>query len=199
MMATKIQFWFDFASPYAFIAAKRVQAMASSNQAHFDWQPFLVGVALQTKTKGLSSTQLVTEAEAHYRKHDVHRTCESLQLPIRWPSNYPRGSMLAGRVAFWARDREWQVPFIHAVYDANFLEDRDITSEECIRSILTDIGVDSTSTIAAATDVGQKQAFRQHVETALEAGIFGVPTFAVRDELFWGNDRLDQALVWATS
>ena len=198
-MATQVQFWFDFASPYAFIAAKRVQAIAASDSIQFDWQPFLVGVALQAKTQGISSTQLVTEAEARYRKHDVHRTCETLRLPLRWPSNYPRGSMLAARVAFWARGTEWQVPFIDAVFDANFLEDRDIASQECIRSILTGMGVEPTSVVAAATDAGQKEAFRKHVETALESGIFGVPMFAVRDELFWGSDRLDQALAWAAS
>lgn len=198
-MATTVQFWFDFASPYAFIASKRVQAIAASNSIQFDWQPFLVGVALRAKTQGISSTQLVTEAEARYRKHDVHRTCETLRLPLRWPSNYPRRSMLAARVAFWARSREWQVPFIDAVFDANFLEDRDIASEECIRSILTDLGVEPTSTIADATDASQKEVFRKHVETGLQSGIFGVPMFSVRDELFWGNDRLDQALAWAMS
>ncbi|MEL6375214.1 MAG: DsbA family protein, partial [Pseudomonadota bacterium] len=159
-MATTIQFWFDFASPYAFIAAKRVQAIPAGGSTQFDWQPFLVGFALRAKTQGISSTQLVTEAEARYRKHDVHRACNRLGLPLRWPSRYPRGSMLAARIAFWARGSAWQVPFIDAVFEANFLKDRDIASEDCIRSILTDLAIEPESTIAAATDPKLKEAFR---------------------------------------
>lgn len=193
-MVSKVQFWFDFASPYAFVAAKRVQAVIASEPIRFDWQPFLVGVALRAKTRGISSTQLVTEAEARYRKHDIRRTCEQLGLPLRWPSNYPRGSLLAARIAYWARGKDWQLPFVDAVFNANFLEDRDISTLECVQSILESIGVEPSVAIASATTVTQKQMFKSHVENALASGIFGVPTFAVGEELFWGNDRLDQAL-----
>lgn len=196
-MVSRVQFWFDFASPHAFIAVKRVQAGAQPTAVQFDWQPFLVGVALQAKTQGISSTQLVTEAEARYRKHDVHRTCEQLGLKLRWPSSYPRGSMLAARVAYWARNEAWQVPFIDAVFTANFIQDQDISSTECIATILETMGVEAQGALAAATTDAQKQAFRTHVEDALASGIFGVPTFAVGEELFWGNDRLEQALEWA--
>lgn len=102
--------------------------------------------------------------------------------------------MLAARVAFCARGSDWLVPFVDAVFDANFIEDRDISSEACVGGVLKDIGVEPTRTIAAATTDVQKQLFRAHVDNALASGIFGVPTFAVGDELYWGNDRLDQAL-----
>ena len=196
-MSATIQFWFDFASPYAFIAANRIQAGTLSGSIQFDWQPFLVGVALQTKTRGISSTQLVTEAEARYRKHDVHRTCEELGLSLRWPSTYPRGSLLAARVAYWAQGQDWQVPFIDAVFTANFVEDQDISSNDCVGTILQTLGVDASGVLTAATTDAQKQMFRAHVENALASGIFGVPAFALGEELFWGNDRLDQALEWA--
>ncbi len=198
-MVSRVQFWFDFASPYAFIAAQRIQPGAQSSSKQVDWQPFLVGVALRAKTQGDSSIQHVTEAEARYRKHDVHRTCKRLGLPLRWPSSYPRGSLLAARVAYWARGEAWQVPFIDAVFAANFIEDQDISSTECIGAILQSIGVAAEGALAAATSDAQKQVFRTHVEDALASGIFGVPTFAVGDELFWGNDRLDQALECAAS
>ena len=198
-MTGKIAIWFDFASPYAFVATKRIRAMPHEKAVLFDWNPFLVGVALRAKTNGLSATQLTTDAEKRYRKNDVARSCEELDIQLRWPSDHPRGSLLAARIAFWAKNFDWQVKFIEAVFDANFVFDQDVGSEGCIASILENIGVVAEPVLQAANDASHKEAFRHHVDTALEIGIFGVPTFVVGGELFWGNDRLDQALKRASA
>ena len=196
-MAKPVEFWFDFASPYSFIAAHRLLSTSVAEGLEINWQPFLVGVVLSRKTKGLSNTQLVTEAEAAYRRHDVKRTCDELGIPLRWPSNYPRGSMLAGRIAFGAIGETWLEPFVGSVFAANFLHDRDIGSEAVIADILKGLDMDPVSTIASATTDAAKAAFRDHVEHAITRGVFGAPMFAVDNELFWGNDRLEQAAAWA--
>jgi 2-hydroxychromene-2-carboxylate isomerase len=89
--------------------------------------------------------------------------------------------------------------FVRAVYRANFADDRDITSPDVVASILTSLGRDATATIAAAQAPEVKMRLREQTEEAGRLGIFGAPTVVVDGELFWGNDRLEDAVAWRTA
>ena len=131
---------------------------------------------------------------------DMERTCARLGLPFRQPSQFPRSGLLAARVACTYDAEPWTADFIEAVYAANFGDDRDITSASVVRSCLNDVGIDAGDDADAIIDAAQspdgKARLRAQTERAAALGIFGAPTFIADGELFWGQDRIDEALSW---
>ncbi|MEQ9639432.1 MAG: 2-hydroxychromene-2-carboxylate isomerase [Alphaproteobacteria bacterium] len=192
-----VQFWYDFPSPYAYLAAMRIEALADAAGVEVIWRPFLLGPVLEQRVEKPSPFQNAEPAQARYRRRDVERLAAEYGLPLTWPSNYPRFSLLASRVAVVAAAESWAAPFSRAVFHANFAQDRDIASAEVVTEILTDLGRDAAALIERAQSPENKAALRAAVEEALGHGIFGAPSLLVGTELFWGNDRLDQALAWA--
>jgi 2-hydroxychromene-2-carboxylate isomerase len=139
----------------------------------------------------------IYEAKGKYMWRDLARICEAERLPFRQPSVFPRNGLLAARVAYAGGQEAWVPAFVRGVYSANFAEDRDISSPELLVEILRCLGLDAAATLARASSPEVKAGLREQTETAQRRGIFGAPTFCAGDELFWGNDRLEQALAWA--
>ena len=193
----EIEFWFDFASPYAYMAATRIELLAAARGLQIVWRPFLLGAVFKRRSANASAFQEASPAEARYRRRDVERTCEHAGIALRWPSTYPRGSLLAARIALVGASKGWCGPFARAIYHASFVDDRDIAAEPVVADILGTLGHEPAPIIAAAISAPGKAALAAQVERALAKGIFGAPTFVIGEELFWGNDRLEQALDWA--
>jgi 2-hydroxychromene-2-carboxylate isomerase len=128
---------------------------------------------------------------------DMERICADAGLVFHKPSNFPRGSILAARVAAAHAGATWIGPFVRAVYTANFAEDRNIGEAAVIADILAGLGQDAEGVIATAQSPDGKAALRAHTDEAQARGLFGAPSLLVGDELFWGHDRLDQAIAWA--
>jgi 2-hydroxychromene-2-carboxylate isomerase len=194
----KIEFWYDFPSPYAYLAAMRVEPLAAAAGVDVVWRPFLLGPVLARRADNPSPNQNAGAVQARYRRRDVQRQAADCGLPLVWPSSYPRFSLLATRVALIAAAEGWAAPFSRAVFHANFAEDRDIAQAPVVAAILARLGRDADAEIARATTPANKAALAAEVERAVDRGIFGAPSFLVGDELFWGNDRLEQAIRWAT-
>ncbi len=116
---------------------------------------------------------------------------------FRRPTVFPRPSLLAARVACNAATEPWCGDFVRAVFHANFAEDRDIASAETVTAILDALGRPGRALVEAAGAPEAKARLRAETERAIALGIFGAPTAVVGDELFWGNDRLEDALAWA--
>jgi 2-hydroxychromene-2-carboxylate isomerase len=186
-----IEFWYDFASPYCYISASRIESLLKGLPIELTWRPFLLGPIFQKNQ--VSSPPVVI----NYRRRDVERLCESRDMPLVWPSTYPRFSLLASRVAVYGSDDPWGPEFTKAVFHANFVEDRDIGSEATVREILEEIGLNANAVIAGATTAENKALLISQVDKAIEKGIFGAPTFVADGEVFWGDDRLEQAISWA--
>lgn len=198
-MSVPIEFWFDFASPYARISAARIERLALGQPLALVWRPFLIGPLLAKRPGQASPFQNAPPAQARYRRRDVERLCRDEGLPLTWPSIYPRGSLLASRVAIIGTGQGWCPAFARAVFEANFAEDRDISAEPVVTEILTRLGLPAGALIAEAGSEAVKQRLKDAVAEAEQRGLFGTPSFLVGDELFWGNDRLEQAIAWATS
>ena len=194
-----LEFWYDFPSPYAYLSAMRIEPLAAAGGVEVAWRPFLLGPVLARRANNPSPNQNAGEVQARYRRRDVERLAAEYGLPLVWPSRYPRFSLLAARVALIAVAEDWAAPFTRAVFRANFEQDRDIARPEVVAEILTDQGRDAAVLIERATTPENKQALAAEGESAIMRGIFGAPSFLVGDELFWGNDRLDQALRWAAA
>lgn len=190
---TPMQFWYDFASPYAWLAAER---LATLREPAVEWIPFIIGPILRLRPDNPSPLQNAPPAQRAYRRRDVERLAAKQGLPLRWPSNYPRNGLLGARVARVV-PAEQRPALTLAIYRASFVEDREIAEMGVIRDVLARTGFDANTTLQAALADDNKKALGADVDRAIALGIFGAPSFIVGNELFWGNDRLDLALDWA--
>lgn len=191
----QIELWFELASTYSYPAVARAEAVARAAGIALAWRPFLLGPIF--KAQGWNDSPFnIYPAKGQYMWRDLARICADLQLPWRRPSQFPRGSLPAARLACWFQDEAWVADFIRRVYRANFAEDRDIGDAGVLRSLLEELG-QSAATLAIAESPEAKAKLRDQTARAQTLGIFGAPTFVVGSEIFWGNDRLDNALAWA--
>jgi 2-hydroxychromene-2-carboxylate isomerase len=195
-MTPTIDFWFDFASTYAYLTACRIEALAARQGVAVAWRPFTLGPIFAARGWTTSPFNIYPD-KGRYMWRDVERCAADVGLPFRRPSAFPRSSVLAARVALVGADEGWIAPFGEAVFRAEFGDDRDIGAPEVIDAILAGLGRDGPAIRARAESAAYKPRLRAQTEEAAALGIFGAPTFVVGGELFWGNDRLEQALAWA--
>ena len=128
---------------------------------------------------------------------DLDDACRAAGIPYRRPSLFPRSGLLAARIACANDDAPWLGAFVRNVFRANFAEDRDIADPGTIRTCLTRARVAPDALIEAAGHGDVKARLRERTSDAERRGIFGAPAFLVRDTLYWGNERLPQALTAA--
>jgi 2-hydroxychromene-2-carboxylate isomerase len=190
-----VQFWFEFASTYSYVSAMRIERLANERGIAVEWKPFLLGPILSSAGWNDSPFNLYPVKGA-YMWRDMKRLCEAENIPFKRPSQFPRNSLLAARVAWIAADEGWCPQFARSVYQANFGDDKDISDWEVLAPIVTSIGRDADETYKAALDGKNKDRLKTQTEKAAKLGIFGAPSFMVGKELFWGNDRLEAALEW---
>jgi 2-hydroxychromene-2-carboxylate isomerase len=191
----RLEFWFEFASTYSYPAAFRIERLASSAGVPVEWRPFLLGPIFQSQGWKDSPFNLYP-LKGRYMWRDLERLCTHEGLPLRRPSQFPRNGLLAARVACLASMEPWCVNFTRRIFHANFAEDLDISDPAVVASILETVGVSPGEILARAQSVENKDRLRRQTEEAMRRGIFGAPSFVAREELFWGNDRLEQALEW---
>ncbi len=196
MTPQPIDFWFEFASTYSYLSAMRIDDQARSAGVTVRYRPFLLGPIFRAQGWTTSPFNLFP-AKGNYMWHDVARRAASHGLPFRQPEKFPVYSLYAARVALMAEDEDWCVPFVRAVFRANFVDGMDIGDPDCVERLLVDLGVDGASVLREAGTASVKDALPAHTEEAMELGIFGAPTFVVGNELFWGDDRLEDAIAAA--
>ena len=195
-----VDFWFDFASTYSYPAAARIKAAAGQAGVPVRFRPFLLGPIFRVQGWDTSPFNIY-DAKGRYMWRDLDRLCAALDLPFRRPEPFPQNSLLAARVALigLTEPATWGGEFCLAVFRAQFGEGRRIEDAATLRGLLTELGVDAAATLDAAQADDNKARLRAQTEEARRLGIFGAPSFITPDgELFWGNDRLDAALVWAS-
>jgi 2-hydroxychromene-2-carboxylate isomerase len=124
------------------------------------------------------------------------RQCRKYGLPWTRPTTFPRRTLLPMRVALIAADQPWMGEYCKRMMLLNFAEDRDIDSPETVSEVLAQLGLPAAKIIGEAQLEENKLRLRQQTEAGKARGIFGAPTFFVRGEMFWGNDRLDDALAY---
>jgi 2-hydroxychromene-2-carboxylate isomerase len=198
MAAPTLDFWFDFASTYSYPAAMRVRALASAAGVEVKFRPFLLGPIFKAQGWTTSPFNLFP-AKGRNMWRDLERVCADLSLPpMRRPEPFPQNSILAARVALVALAQPWGEDFCRAVFSAQFADGRRIDAPETMSAILSKLKVEPSAALAAALSDDNKARLRVQTEEAQRLGVFGAPSFTTADgELFWGNDRLEQALACA--
>lgn len=199
-MPKTLEFFYDFASPYSYLASTQVERVADRAGATLRWRPFLLGGVF--KESG-NVPPFSVAAKGQYMLKDLADWTRHYGLPaIKWPESFPVPSLKANRLAFIAEDRGRLVPFTHVVYAAVFGEGLSIDSVETLSRLLAAVGMDAEDALARAEMPENKDRLRKNTEEAVRRGAFGAPTFFVTgegaaEEMFVGNDRLmfvEQAL-----
>lgn len=194
----RLQFWFEFASTYSYPAAMLIGDRAAVAGVEVEWRPFLLGPIFHAQGWNDSPFNIY-QAKGRYMWRDLERICDRDGLPFRRPSRFPRPSLLAARVACVGAGEAWGPDFVRATYRANFADDREIETPEVIGDVLTGLGVDTAAIIARAQTPEAKATLRANTDQAVALGIFGAPSFVVGEEVFWGSDRLADAVAWAAA
>lgn len=195
-MTKHIDFWFDFASTYSYLSALRIEPLAADKRIKVNWRPFLLGPVF-TAMGWNDSPFNIYPSKGRYMWRDMERLCTLYGFPLRRPSKFPRNGLRPARIICAHRNAPWVPDFVRAVFTAGFAADQDIGEREVVAGLLRGLGLDAEALIAAGESPGGKDLLRRQTEEAFNLDIFGAPTFMVGGEMFWGNDRLEQALVWA--
>ena len=192
-----LDFWFDFASTYSYLAAARIRRLAEAESVQVRFRPFLLGPIFKAQGWDTSPFNLY-EAKGRYMWRDMQRLAAGQSLPFRRPDPFPQNSLLPARVALHGLTEGWGEDFTVAVFHAQFVEDGRIDEPHTLVEILTHLNINAETALEAAQSDEIKSRLRSQVEEAQQLGVFGAPSFTTADgELFWGNDRLEQALAWA--
>src|SRR5262245_39571005 len=191
----RLQFWFEFASTYSYVAASRVERVADAAGVTVEWRPFLLGPIFRGQGWNDSPFNLYP-VKGRYMWRDMERLCAEEGVSFRRPSQFPRNGLLAARVATLEEAAPWRAEFVRRIYAANFANDRDIGDRAVVEDVLGSLGLPVAEILEASQSYENKERLRLQTEEAVRLGIFGAPSFVVGEELFWGNDRLERAVAW---
>jgi len=193
-----LEFWFDFASNYSYLSVMRIEQTAARLGVIVQWRPFLLGPIF--KSFGWSTSPFVLQPwKTDYVWQDMARQCRKYGLAWTRPTTFPRGSLLPARVALVGADKPWMGEYCRRVMQLNFAVDQDIDSAAALSEVLAQLGLPTQDIVAEAQGDANKLRLRNQTDLARTKGVFGAPTFFVGEEMFWGNDRLDDALACATA
>ncbi|MBS0517257.1 MAG: 2-hydroxychromene-2-carboxylate isomerase [Proteobacteria bacterium] len=192
-----VEFWFEFASNYSYLSVMRIEDEARRQGVRLIWKPFLLGPIF--RALGMENSPFVEQKQkGAYVQRDMARQCRKYGLaPWTPPSVFPRLSVLPARIALLGADQPWIGAFSRAVMELNFAKDRDINAPDQLAPILAALGLPAADLLGRAQADSNKARLRQQTEEAGRRGIFGAPTFFVDEEMFWGNDRLEDAFQMA--
>lgn len=192
----EIEIWFEFGSNYSYLSVMRIEDAAQRHGVRIVWRPFLLGPIF--RALGMETSPFLLQKEkGAYMWQDMVRQCRKYGLQWRRPSVFPRPGVLPARVALLGAAEPWVGAFSRRVMELNFAFDQDINTPEQIAPVLDGLGLPAADILARAQAEPVKTLLREQTDRARARGIFGAPTFFVGTEMFWGNDRLDDALQFA--
>lgn len=195
--AHELEFWFEFGSCYSYLAMMRIEDEASRFGVQVAWRPMLLGPIF--RALGFENAPFLLQKEKFaYVQVDMVRQCRKYGLPA-WntPTVLPRLGVLPLRIILVGKNQPWVGEFCRRVMHRNYVLDEDINSPAAMEAVLEGLDLDSRSILASAQTEEIKTTLRERTEEARSRGIFGAPTFFVGSEMFWGNDRLEDALAAA--
>lgn len=201
-MEKTLDFYFDYSSPYGYLASERIEALAEKHQRVVVWRPVLLGAIFKITGQ---SPLLDQPLKGEYASKDFARSAREHKLDYQHPQQFPIAAIAASRATLWFRDhesvqiREKTGAFVHALYRAYFTLGKHITEPDIVAEAAIPLGVEATTLLQAIGEQSAKDALRREVDEAVKAGVFGSPMMIVDGEPFWGDDRLDQMDRWLDS
>lgn len=187
----RLEFWFDFSCPYAYVASTRVEALAAAAGVELDVRPMLLGGVFKARGTPQNLAATLSPAKARHNLDDMRRQAQEAGVALRMPANHPQRTVAALRCVL-AAGVPW--PLIHRIYRAYWVDGEDIADRAVLARALADVGLDADGVLARAESPEIKDELRRRTDEAVARGVFGVPTLFVGEALFWGQDRMDMAL-----
>jgi 2-hydroxychromene-2-carboxylate isomerase len=184
----KIEFFYDFASPYSYLAATQIEGVAKRCEAEVIWKPFGLGFLFKAVGNQMPAS---LPPKAAYMIKDLALWAEYYNVPYKWPSIFPINSIAALRAVLAVEDQAKLKKFSLAIYEAFWANNKDISQKEIIAEIADQTGLDGKAIIEATADQKVKDRLKDNTDEAVKRGAFGAPTIYAGDHMFWGNDRLE--------
>jgi 2-hydroxychromene-2-carboxylate isomerase len=194
-MSAPLDFYFEFASPYGYLASTQIDALAARHGRTVVWHPIMLGAAFkQTGARPLTQTPL----KGPYLLHDVPRFARLLGVPLQLPPVLPMNSLAASRACVWVaeQDDEQARRLARALFHAHWGEGKDLAAPEAVADVAQGLGIARGDLLAAVADPRIKDRLKAQTQAAIERGVFGSPFIFVDGEPFWGADRLPQVETW---
>jgi len=194
-MPNPIEFYFDFSSPYGYLASEKIDELAARFARKVLWRPVLLGVIFRA-TGGAPLTTL--PLKGRYSLHDFSRSARFLGVPYVQPEKFPLPTQQAARAYYWLHDQDCAAAraFAHAVYRAFFRDGRDVSETGLVLELAAQQGADRATLAAALEGAELKERLKAENDAALQKGVFGSPYIVVDGEPFFGADRLPQIERW---
>ncbi len=195
-MSAPIDFYFDFSSPYGYLASEKIEALAAKHGRGVDWHPILLGIVFR-QTGAVPLTEVPLKGD--YARRDMARSAKFHGIAaFRMPSTFPIATQAPARIVLWLKNRDpvLATTVAHALYRGFFCDDIDISSPDVASAIAAGCGADAAAARAAIDDPAVKDALKSETAQAIAAGVFGSPFIVVDGEPFWGMDHLDQVDRW---
>ncbi len=187
MSPSPVEFYFEFASPYAFLSSEVIESLCARLGTPLIWRPILLGpIFRRTGARPLFLDGL----RGDYARRDCLRWARLHGIAFRHWAAAPTNSLKAARGALYLRGRPSQVPFIHACFRAHFVAGRDLFDDALLAEIVAGLGENVAAFQAGVARPALKRELAEETEAAYARGVFGAPTFFFGDEMLWGNDRL---------
>jgi 2-hydroxychromene-2-carboxylate isomerase len=193
-MATELEFFFDYGSPFSYLADSQLEGLAERTGAVVSYRPMLLGGVF--KETG-NSSPISIEAKRKYMNADLERWAKHYGVPALHNQHFPINTIRLMRGAIAAQRSGVFAAYHRAIFDAFWRDGLNLGDAAVVRGVLERAGLDAVRLAAASEEHAVKDALRVATETAVARGAFGAPTFFVGDQMFWGNDRLlfvEQAL-----
>ncbi len=194
-MANPIQFYYDFASPYGYMAATKISALAAKYGRSVEWKPILLGVVFKV-TGGVPLPSAPLKGD--YSRRDMERSARLFKVPYKLPSKFPIAGQSPARVIYSLESqgatRQEEVTL--ALYRAYMVDDRDISNPEVTADVAASVGMDRQKVLDLIADPEMKEKLKAETEAAIARGVFGSPYIVVDGEPFWGFDRLEHVDRW---
>ena len=198
MHARTIEFWVGYGSTYSYLSVMRIDQAVSNAGLTIEWKPFNIRELMIEK--GLPTGPFIPRPEKlAYMWRDLERRAQRRGLPYTKPQQYPVNSQSTVRVAFLASLEGWCSEFSRKVFEMNFCEGRVIGGTGNLEAALVELDRDAEVTIQRAHEIDIENGLATQTRRAIDLGMFGSPHFRVGEELFWGDDRLEDAIEWCRS
>lgn len=195
-MKPSLEFWFEFASTYSYLSAMRIDDVAAERGVEVVWKPFLLGPIFADQGWRTSPFNIYPDKGRNMWR-DMARKAAGYGLTFVQPDPFPQHSLLAARLTVAGLEEGWGQSFAKGVYEAEFAHGLNISRESVLEGILIKAGAEPDAAFERAGCEEIKGRLKSQTEEAISRHIFGAPTFMVGEELFWGDDRMEQAFDWA--
>ena len=189
-MIKSIDFYFDFISPYSYLAYKKLKSLNIKNKYNVVYKPILLGGL--HKLGGITAPAF-NERKMKNMKNDCELISNKINIDFKWNMKFPINSLYLMR-GYLAIEKKDKIKFFESCFDAYWKNNIDISNEKNLEEILKSIGIDKNKFLNDIQNIKIKDELKNLTDTAFKKNIFGAPTFVVNNKLFWGQDRLDYAL-----